>query len=347
METTNATANATQDLKKQDISKGADAPKMEIKPKQPLYSFPKDFSRKVSIRRKPKIATLPGIDPNDSKLKIGSSFKGASVNRGLTFEEEKKLLPSLIGIDDKSPNWENETKMYWCNISKDVPPDNGIELEVGLRYETEEDYNYDKNLPLNSRFSAFVNLKGTPINLADYILWRYCLVYNKVANDLAHAYDSPNIEFYLFNKDKEIQDKKILQTQKQNAFKLLMANMGDREWVDCMLRVFIASDKASNIYLKDLPTTGEDEKDILLEEYMTKFPDRFVALGNDKNLTLKSFIELAVTLGILNRVPNTTTITMDGTTIGNTTEEVVAFFNNPKNANTYATLKAQLRVVPN
>lgn len=312
------------------------------------HSFPKDFSRKIYIRRKPRLAAIPGVDPNDSKLKIGSSFKGSSINRGLSFEEEKRFLPSIIGIDDKSPNWESSTRDYWANISKEVPAgDTGLELEVGLRYENEDDYLADANASINSIFKTKVSLKGTPINLSDYILYRYCLVYNKVANELSEAYNSPNIEFYLFNKDKEIQDKKILQTQKQSAFKLLMSNMGDREWVDCMLRLFIAADKTTNVYLKDLPNIGEDEKDILLEEYMQKQPDRFVALGNDKNLTIKSFIELAITVGTLARIPNTATITMDGTIIGNTTEEAVIFLNNPKNANTFATLKAQLKVMPN
>lgn len=308
-------------------------------------TFPKQFPKKVFVRRKQKMAALPGIDVEESKLKIGSSYKGSSVARGLTFMEEKRFLPAILGIDSNSPSWEQNTMEFWANITKPVPPGDGLELEVGMYYESKEDYEHDQNLPLNSDGIA-VGLKGIPLNVADYILWRYCLVYSKVANDFSKAYASPNIDFYLFNKDAEIKDKKIVLATRQKAFALFNQNIGDRDWVDYMLRVLIAPDKTSKVKLRDLVTISEDEKDIILDGYMQNTPDKFLTLGNDKNLEMKSFIELGISCGKLVRIPNTDTITLDGVTLGNSLDESVGFLNNPQNADTLRTLKAQVKTLP-
>lgn len=317
--------------------------KKELEVSKTKLQFPREFSKIVYIRRRERMGNIPGQNPDDAKLKIGSSFKGSSVNRGLTFKEEVRFLQEVLGINASSPNWEKSTKDYWCNISKPVPPKEGVKLEVGLKYITEEDYLEDQNKKVNEN-GVIEDCKGTPINLSDYILWRYCLVYNEVANSIEFVGNSPKINFYLFNKDKEIKDKKAIIDQKRSATKLLFSNLGDREWVEHVLRNLIARDSASKYTIRDLPEISEDERDILLEEYVQEKTAEFLVLGNDKNLQLKSFIEIAIVLGKLSRIPNTATITLDGQVIGNTLEETVTFLLNPKNNDIYTTLKAQVKV---
>lgn len=324
--------------------------KLVVEEAKVKLTFPLDVRKEVWLRRKTKTTALPGLDPDEIRMKVGSSFKGSSINRGLTVTEERKLLPDLIDTNPSNPDWSQASTEFWKNISKEVPPlgtdgKGGIKLEVGLRYENKEAYDADMVKIANSD-GVIVDCAGYPINVSDYVLWRYCLVYNRVANDLAQVNASPNIDFYLYTKDKETQDKKAILNQKRQASHIYSTNIGDRTWVDYMLHVLVASDNTSRILLKDVILLSADEKDILLDEYMGKNPAKFIALGNDKTLELRSFIELAISTGKLSRIPNTNTVIHEGVTIGNSIEESVNFLNNPKNKYVYDQLKAQILISP-
>jgi hypothetical protein len=327
--------------------------KPETKGKEEIVTkiqFPVKHYKKVIIKRKAiptniKGETILGQIPEDFKVKIGSSYKGTSVLRGLTLEEEKRFLPSIIGISPESQNWENATKDYWNNISKDVPL-TGLELEIGIIYNNIEDLNFDNNLYENTIFKAKVGIKGTPINIADYILWRYCKVYSRVANDIEDINKSAKIEFYIYSKDKETQTKKALLDLEKEANKLYYSSLGDRDWINHTLRVLTSLDKTNKYTVSNIELLTDDEKDIALNEYLKSNPALFLAIGKDKNLEIKAFVETCVAKNILQRIPNTSTITFDNETIGNTLEEVVAFLTNGKNTSVVNTLKARLTKMP-
>lgn len=326
--------------------------KVENKPEVKVSEvrYPRQISRIIIIKRKrlelntsnPTKVKTAGETTNDSLLKIGSSFKGNSVLRGLTFDEESRLLPNILGVSSDSPNWEKTTLNYWANITKEIPS-SGLELEVGLMYKTKQDYEYDLELNVNEN-GVKEDHKGIPINLSDYILYRYCLLYSRVANSIEDIDKSPKIEFYLYNKDKEISDKKIVLDLKRKAMQHLYANISDRQWVDFVLRVLIASDKSNKIQVTDINKFSEDEKDIALDNYLVENPTKFLAIAQDKNLEMKSFVEVCIATNKLQRIPNTDTISMDGNLLGNTTNEAILFLTNPKNNQVLNTLKAQTKL---
>lgn len=313
--------------------------------------FPREFSSIVYIRRKKNSAQLPreGEWTDESIAKIGPGYSGQSVLRGLTSDEEKRWLPPIIGIDPNSQNWEKATFDYWNSISKDIPPSNpdgsgGLKLEVGLKYDNEDQYLADINAPKSWADTCNKMPLGTPININDYILWRFSLVYSRVANTPDDVGKSPKIEFYLFSQEKKVKDDILSLKQRRSATQLMYSHIGDREWVEFMLRMFIKNDKAPTYGIKDLSSISIDEKDILLDKYMQSNPVLFVLYGEDKALEMKAFIEFAVALGVLGRIPNTSTVTLDHETLGNDLDQVVSFLNNPKNIDTLGRIKAQCRV---
>lgn len=294
---------------------------------------------------------LPFRDPDGGTLnKIGSSYsiQGQDVLRGLSNDEEVKYLPSLIGTSISSPNWDKDARNYWANISKIVPPSKeekgemtgGLRLEVGRAYISQEDEEFDATCTDESL------KKGFPININDFILWRYCLVYNRVANTKELVESSPKIDFYLYSKEEDIIVKKSAFKVKKDASQLFYSKMADRSWVDWLLRVFVANDPEPKIFIKDLDKVSEDEKDIALEAYVNNQPEKFHKLGTDASLELRSFIELAISKGRLSRIPNTDTIQMGDLTLGNTILEVIAFLKNEKNFKVLDALKAQVKVTP-
>jgi hypothetical protein len=240
-------------------------------------------SKKVCVRQK-KVKLLPGDDAQYI-AKIGGSLKNGVTNRGLDPEEERMYLPTLIGSDPNKADWSTATENYWKNISVDVPDnEEGLELEVGFKYKTEED--------------AATAKGGIPINIPNYVLWRYCLVYSKVANSIEDVDKSPNIRFYLFDKAKEQKQKINLTAAKQKAYAKYLEIVGDIETITTILLVMEVG--------KGVIMSKED-KLIALDSLVSSRPIDFLKVANDKNLQTKALIEKCLTRKFLTIIPNTDT----------------------------------------
>jgi hypothetical protein len=240
-------------------------------------------SKKVCVRQK-KLDLLPGDDAQYI-AKIGSSLRNGVTNRGLDPEEERMYLPTLIGSDPNKADWSTATDSYWKNISVDIPDnEEGLELEVGFKYKTEED--------------AATAKDGFPINLPNYILWRYCLVYSKVANTIEDVDKSPNIRFYLFDKAKEQKQKINLTAAKQKAYAKYLEIVGDIETITTILLVM---EIGNGIVM------SKEDKLIALDSIVSSRPIEFLKVANDKNLQTKALIEKCLTRKFLTIIPNTDT----------------------------------------
>jgi len=270
----------------------------------------------IYVRRKKRTDELPGSQDQDSVMKIGSSLKGQAPLSGLTFEEEKKHLPNVLGIDPQNQGWNKAVREYWANISKSVPNDEvGLKLEIGI------------------------GENKLPINIHDWIIWKYCLVYGRVANDISTVNNSPKIRFYLYSKDEEVNTKHLMLKVKKKAFNEMIKLLENESKIDMVLRLFgIDADKLS---LK--------EKELAIDTYATdeQYVHKFVEITTDKSLEIKGFIEDCIFKQKLKRIPNTQTIMYEDSVVGNTMEEAVAYFNNQKNTAIYNQLRAGLEHMSN
>lgn len=281
----------------------------------------------VYIRRKASNSAF-GNDI-EKKFNIGGSVKGQDVLRGLTADEEKIYLPAIIGSQPNDMSWEKAKKEYWASISAAVPEGDGRKLDVSMIYDNESLANQDPN-----------NLKGYPRNVNDYILWRYCLVYSRVAANIEKADASPKIKFYLFN---ERQDRAIRKNNidlKVKATQAFLEVRNDVEKVKNLLLVY-SKDDATIKPLSEIPV---DDYDIILDRLVLENPTKFLANVGDNQLAYKAFIQRCITRGLLRRIPNTDTImTDDNITLGNTTDETIAYLGSEKGNGKKEELKAKLR----
>lgn len=302
------------------------------------------------------------IEQIHNHRRIGASLsKGGDVVRGLSFEEEKKYLPDIIGVSVTSNDWAKATRAYWANISAEISPDFGRTLEVGFMYPDEataEKGRAEERKENALATAAFAedsdyNLKftvrgevGTPININDYILYRYCLVYNKCANSSKLVYKSPKILFYLFNKEAQQADLAIKVKSRQKAYGMYLELIGDRTKVDNVLyvmRELIERYNENPANTEKLELTSDIAKDATLEKLVNAYPERLIAVLEDTELAVKAFIERAIVAGELKRLPNTDTIIYgDNTHIGNTINEAVAYLKNEANREVLQTIKARL-----
>ncbi len=227
-------------------------------------------------------------------------------------------------------------------ISKQVPL-NGIELEVGFNYRDTATAKEAENAEKGENAKEEEKFKyGFPINVVDYVLYRYCLVYSDVANDMNDMNKSHRIRFYLHSKKEELKNSHNAITLQNKAYAKYLEVLSNRDKVENLLRL-LTHDDGTSLYAIGQSDT---EQDILLQSAMLKKPQLFITYFDDKVLEMKSFISKCIAGQWLKRVPNTETIMYGETTIiGSTMEEAVGYLQNEKNFQVLNTLRIQAGVV--
>lgn len=313
----------------------------------------KRITTKISIRRKKGLFHIKGDDPEFHNLKIGSSFAPNSKAHlsGLDFKEEEILLPSIIGIDPKDIKWREAVKNYWSSISVAIPYDGigtdelfGKVLEWTIEFQDSAVADiYEKSgLEGKAKLSGKHILDGTAqllIGIDDYVLFRYCLVYGRVANNAKDANKSNRILFYLYSKKDEIKAEHLIFEARKKARELFYTIMEDENKLDGILRLFkIAPESLESL----------ERKHIVLEQKTTSDPQEFIKYASDSHLSVKSFIFKAVDKGIIHNPSNTESFYYGENKevlLGNTLEDAVLYCisTDEKKKGIVETIKAQIK----
>lgn len=258
----------------------------------------------LSVRRKNQIG-LPGDDPTLHNVKIGSSLKGQGPLRGLTAEEERLYLPEIIGMSPSDVEWRRSVTEYWHNISVAVPADG---VAIGKLEGKTISFTVEFDNPkLKEAFESVIEFdkkaeiaaKGEVIHgVADYILWRYCLVYGRVANRVQDVNRSPKIHFYLYSKANEtkIEHTKFILRNKANG--LFASIIAEEKKINAILLMY-----GQDLTAFDTPA----DKHLALEALIKVKPADFIAYVEDGDLGIKASIKRAVKAQILHNPPNTAT----------------------------------------
>jgi hypothetical protein len=269
--------------------------------KQPQY-FYSTFA--LSVRRVNNPG-LPGDDTSLYNIKIGSSLKGQGPLKGLDFEEEKKYLPELISISPSDVHWRAKANMYWNNIAVVVPADGttveklqGRPMNFKLAFTSKVDRDrFEDTLDLEKK--AEISKKGEVIDgIGDYILFRYCLVYGRVANSKADIHKTAKIRFYLFSKETETKNAHKALKQRSEASTLFNTLLDPTKegMVNALLLMFKAN-------LADFESLAD--KHLALEAFAANTPNDFINFINDGALVIKATIKKAVAGNIIHQPSNT------------------------------------------
>ena len=85
----------------------------------------------VTIKRRTKNTNIPQELLEEATRRIGSAFNSSGEPiKGLTFDEEKLILPRLLGIQQSDPSYYKRSSDYFLNLGIAVPKE-GVTLEVG------------------------------------------------------------------------------------------------------------------------------------------------------------------------------------------------------------------------
>lgn len=299
---------------------------------------------------------------------IGSSIRSSQVLASNRAEVEA-YFPQLLGISVNNENFVTRLKQYLNNIQ--VPVNElGVTFDCSFRFNHKRDYfafkareeeiemaykkankqsTKDLRAALAIKINDLNNLEseqyavGSPVNITDYILYRHCLLYRDVAKDTALINCDPFVRFYLKDdaKDKERQQK--LRQEINNAKRNYIEVIGDDEVFDA---VYIQYCVVAGLPIVNSLLSEKIDKENQLDKFSTSEPVKFNSIVKDRDLRIKSLIELLIARGEFVRSQfNQNITTQDGEFIGANMKEAIAWAKNPENENVLAAFKNKLKYI--
>lgn len=299
---------------------------------------------------------------------IGSSIRSSQVLASNRAEVEA-YFPQLLGISVNNENFVTRLKQYLNNIQ--VPVNElGVTFDCSFRFNHKRDYfafkareeeiemaykkankqsTKDLRAALAIKINDLNNLEseqyavGSPVNITDYILYRHCLLYRDIAKDTALINCDPFVRFYLKDdaKDKERQQK--LRQEINNAKRNYIEVIGDDEMFDA---VYIQYCVVVGLPIVNSLLSERMDKESQLDKFSTSEPVKFNSIVKDRDLRIKSLIELLIARGEFIRSQfNQNITTQDGEFIGANMKEAIAWAKNPENENVLAAFKNKLKYI--
>lgn len=299
---------------------------------------------------------------------IGSSIRSSQVLASNRAEVEA-YFPQLLGISVNNENFVTRLKQYLNNIQ--VPVNElGVTFDCSFRFNHKRDYfafkareeeiemaykkankqsTKDLRAALAIKINDLNNLEseqyavGSPVNITDYILYRHCLLYRDIAKDTALINCDPFVRFYLKDdaKDKERQQK--LRQEINNAKRNYIEVIGDDEMFDA---VYIQYCVVAGLPIVNSLLSERMDKESQLDKFSASEPVKFNSIVKDKDLRIKSLIELLIARGEFIRSQfNQNITTQDGEFIGANMKEAIAWAKNPENENVLAAFKNKLKYI--
>lgn len=299
---------------------------------------------------------------------IGSSIRSSQVLASNRAEVEA-YFPQLLGISVNNENFVTRLKQYLNNIQ--VPVNElGVTFDCSFRFNHKRDYlefkvreeeiemaykkankqsTKDLRAALAIKINDLNNLEseqyavGSPVNITDYILYRHCLLYRDIAKDTALINCDPFVRFYLKDdaKDKERQQK--LRQEINNAKRNYIEIIGDDKMFDA---VYIQYCVVAGLPIVNSLLSERMDKESQLDKFSTSEPLKFNSIVKDKDLRIKSLIELLIARGEFVRSQfNQNLTTQDGEFIGANMKEAIAWAKNPENENVLAAFKNKLKYI--
>ena len=299
---------------------------------------------------------------------IGSSIRSSQVLASNRAEVEA-YFPQLLGISVNNENFVTRLKQYLNNIQ--VPVNElGVTFDCSFRFNHKRDYfafkareeeietaykkankqsTKDLRAALAIKINDLNNLEseqyavGSPVNITNYILYRHCLLYRDIAKDTALINCDPFVRFYLKDdaKDKERQQK--LRQEINNAKRNYIEVIGDDKMFDA---VYIQYCVVAGLPIVNSLLSERMDKESQLDKFSTSEPVKFNSIVKDRDLRIKSLIELLIARGEFIRSQfNQNITTQDGEFIGANMKEAIAWAKNPENENVLAAFKNKLKYI--
>lgn len=246
---------------------------------------------------------------------IGPYFTndGKSTATGLTFDEQKILLPNVLGIEHSDKDFRRAVVRFYDEISTKVPH-GGLKLQIALGDETK---------PLSE--------SNLPLNIKDYIAYRHLIGHRDVAKNKDEAEKYQNKQFYVVDPNSATKEAVKINQLEDKSFSLYMSIKDSIVRTDQVLtmlgvRVTNMAHEDKVLLLKDFASKDVKFNDMEQQEAFL----RFIRICEDKDLEHKYLIEEMIAAQYLRRVGNNILFSESGEKLGDNMEDAVLYLKNPK-----------------
>jgi hypothetical protein len=235
--------------------------------------------------KKDEFTTVPVEMQDEVIKKIGSEFRPKTRDciRGLTPEQERVILPNIIGLQPSDQQFPMRTRDFWADFSV-VPDVDGIRLNIATEKKRVKIGNEETELDM-------------PVNEEDYMIYQFCMQSSKVAKTENQLKNLSQYDFYIVNLEKE-REKEVsefkLKKDASIAFARLVSKFEENEekinWILTML-------KEPKEFFS--PSMEPQDKEMLLSKKQEKDASAFLKVVEDKDLEQKAFLATSISNGIL------------------------------------------------
>ena len=257
----------------------------------------------VFIYRRPNTTNLPDDVYSEAKRRIGSVYlKGGDILKGLTIAEQKKWLPEILGISPTEAGWAKQVRSYFANLTIEVPVE-GVTLNIALDEE------------------------GNPINVGDYIKYRFALDHPHVSTD-----ENSTAGRYFISDPQKKEAAAVATTRlRKDAYKQLILLGDDNDRAILVLKAFG----------KRTAGLTEQQVELELEDLLDENPSEFIRVCTDKNLDTVALIWDCIEAGVLRKSGNT--FLFGDEVLGEDMEQTIRFLGLKKNSAMLLDIKAKLK----
>lgn len=293
-------------------------------------------------------------------------------------EEMKALLPTVLGVspDNTSVNWQAKVSNYWHNFALEVLPA-GMKFNISYKFDL-LDSNDSRRMKAITAILDKLKLKadvtiedkekalvaylfglnkdnkpnvneeelyqyGVPVDIEQYLQWRYCLLTSQVANRPEDVFKSNKIRFYLHNEEEAKKTKKDAMVKANSAINEYAKLMSKDDSMTIISALCIVYKLCTWTEFKE--AIDEDKQGYVIN-FATSKPIDFLIAIKDINLINKATVQQYIYAGFLNELPSSSII-IDASdpskVIGDNMDGAIAFLANETNKAYASELKAKFK----
>ena len=282
--------------------------------------------RKSSFIGEAQVQSAPEF-VSQSKKSIGSFWSNSFskvVGSGLSFEEQRILMPSLVDCEPNDRNFRAKVAEYFATIRTVVPYEKGRELEIGLLKSNNEDISED----------------NMPIELNDYITYRHAIAHPLVAKSKDEADGNLLKEYYIFdpqaNEDKQV---RIAKERDRALGIYLNIKENPAKVVKFLTLLGVDASDPKKFNGKNADALRAEK----LKEVVNKTPDKFLEVYESKFFEELYLITVLKDRKLLSVIGERVVDAERGETLGHTLKEAAAWFRDDRNSEHILMLKTKLQ----
>lgn len=255
---------------------------------------------------------LPTEVLNDAKMKLSSVLVHQRPYRGLSQEQERELLPEIIGVSPDDNDFSERARKYWAEMTIDVPQE-GHQLQVPIYPEGQTPDPQDAHVE-------------------DWIKYHWAKDHPQVADSRSEAEANVNKRFFIYDPEREAARENKESKMRQKAYMELAKASENEDKLDVLVRV-LTDQNPSRL--------SNQEKENVLDTKLNNEPEEFIQAATDEDLAIRGFIMDAVEYEVLNKIGNQ--IMYQDEVIADSIDEAVAWAKNDRNSGTVQEIKAKIK----